>query len=279
MDTGRRKIIKLEIIASINFGDEITVFYSSEDFFGAGNARCLCPQVGLHTKRVQKKFEKKRPETLYVGCSRLQQKRRRIFVTTKTKVKKQRLQELRHFEESSSSSDFESDSDTSTTVSSSDRQQSVSSGNECEDANEIRSFVERNIISSPQSCPHSPNFSLKNVESNFLTMHSESETEDEKENSDIEGRLRVAGEKNFLICVNEIIAQSGTSEIEAGRWIKLMRTAFPEKNIPSYKTIRKRYAIGKSLEKSASGNVQKVLCIPCTTLMRSKRLSRRTFIQ
>ena len=28
-----------------------------------------------------------------------------------------------------------------------------------------------------------------------------------------------------------------------------MRTAFPEKNIPSYKTIRKRHAIGKSLEK------------------------------
>ena len=58
-------------------------------------------------------------------------------------------------------------------------------------------------------------------------MHSESDTEDEKENSDIEGRLRVAGEKNFLICVNEIIAQSGTSDIEAGRWIKLMRNAFP----------------------------------------------------
>ena len=202
-------------------------------------------------KLFKKKFEKKRTETLYVGCSRLQQKRRRIFVTAKTKVKKQRLQELRHFEKNSSSSDFESDSDTSTTVSSSDRQQSVSSGNECEDANEIPSFVERNIVSSPQSCPHSPNFSLSTVESNFSPMHSESETEDEKENSDIEGRLRIAGEKNFyfLICLYEIIAQSGTSDIEAGRWVKLMRTAFPEKNIPSYKTFRKRHAIGKSLKK------------------------------
>ena len=48
VDTGRRKIIKLEIIASINFGDEITVFYSSEDFFGEGNACCLCPHADLH---------------------------------------------------------------------------------------------------------------------------------------------------------------------------------------------------------------------------------------
>ena len=118
-------------------------------------------------------------------------------MTTKTKVKKQRQQELRHFEEVSSSSEFESNSDTSNTVSSSDRQQSVSSGNECEDANEIPSFVEGNIVSSTQSCPNSPGFSLSTVESIFSPMNSESETEDEKENSDIEGPLRVAGEKFF----------------------------------------------------------------------------------
>ena len=84
-------IIKLEIIASTNFGDAF--FIPPKILLAKENARCLCPHVDLHTKTVQKTFEKKRPETIYVGCSRLQQKRRRFFVTTKTKVKKQRLQE------------------------------------------------------------------------------------------------------------------------------------------------------------------------------------------
>ena len=48
-DDGNRKAIKLEIIAKINPGEEITVFYSSEHFFGDGNHNCQCSQTDLHS--------------------------------------------------------------------------------------------------------------------------------------------------------------------------------------------------------------------------------------
>ena len=47
-DTGKRKAIKLEILKQVNPGDEITVFYSSQKFFGEGNQNCQCPHKDLH---------------------------------------------------------------------------------------------------------------------------------------------------------------------------------------------------------------------------------------
>ena len=49
-NVGRRKVIKLEMLMPINCGHKITVFYTSEDFFGNGNVNCSCPHNDMHAQ-------------------------------------------------------------------------------------------------------------------------------------------------------------------------------------------------------------------------------------
>ena len=41
--------------------------------------------------------------------------------------------------------------------------------------------------------------------------------------------------RNFMLCVNEIIARHGTSDAQVKDWLKLMQTAFPERKLPGFK--------------------------------------------
>ena len=55
---------------------------------------------------------------------------------------------------------------------------------------------------------------------------------------------------NFLFCANAIIARHGTSDAAANNWFKLIRTAFPERTIPSYKTLKRNYHVVKDNEEN-----------------------------
>ena len=73
--------------------------------------------------------------------------------------------------------------------------------------------------------------------------------------SDNEFPLTGSSTENFLLCVHEIISRHGTSDAEAHDWLKLIRTTFPEKNIPSFKAVKRETSITKS--------EQKIRCQPC----------------
>ena len=103
-DDGKRKAIKLEIISETIPGDEIIVFYSSEHFFVDGNHNCQCPHTDLHSVasdvlHVSKRIVFPRTRLVYP------QKRKRLFVSKKSKEKFRRTEELRNFSDSSSSSE------------------------------------------------------------------------------------------------------------------------------------------------------------------------------
>ena len=106
------------------------------------------------------------------------------------------------------------------------------------------------FISSPQSNPEGLSFSVSTItcidENNFSNSSSQNSDADNQPN------LNQVSNENFLLCVNEIIAKHGTSDAEANDWLKLIRKTFPEKNFPSYKTIKKRYTFSKKDEKLQS---------------------------
>ena len=53
---------------------------------------------------------------------------------------------------------------------------------------------------------------------------------------------------NFVLCANALIARHGTSDAEANNWFKLIRTAFLESDIPSFKTLKRQYHVVKASE-------------------------------
>ena len=91
-DVVRRKVIKWEMLLPIKCGDEITVFYSSEDFFGNGNLNCLCPHTDMHAQASLSFAATQEQETFPVGSSTPKHKRRRIFVFCCTEGKKNKNQ-------------------------------------------------------------------------------------------------------------------------------------------------------------------------------------------
>ena len=61
-----------------------------------------------------------------------------------------------------------------------------------------------------------------------------------------------ASVSNFLLCAHEIIANHGTPDNEANEWFKLIRKTFPEKNVPSYKSVERAYGLTTAEEKLRS---------------------------
>ena len=107
-EVGARKCIKLEIFKDITTGDEITVFYSSNNFFGEGIRDCLCPHVNLHCQIQDKKQKCLEPNKRIILHNSLKsyifQRRRRFVILKRRQRKKLRTIEMRNFPEASDSS-------------------------------------------------------------------------------------------------------------------------------------------------------------------------------
>ena len=72
--------------------------------------------------------------------------------------------------------------------------------------------------------------------------------------------------RNLLLYAHEIIANHGTPDNEANEWFKLIRKTFPEKNIPSYKSVKRAHRITTAEEKlqskpCANGNLWRLVFI------------------
>ena len=106
-----------------------------------------------------------------------------------------------------------------------------------EDKNEASQF--KIMISSPIAANarnefRDPNLSEIDLASNCIDADdSISSVSDESQNGDT-----VAS--NFELCAQAIISRHGTSDAEANNWFKLIRSAFPEKVIPSFKSFKRR---------------------------------------
>ena len=106
-----------------------------------------------------------------------------------------------------------------------------------EDKNEASQF--KIMISSPIAANASIEFKDPNLSEIDLASKcfdedgSISSVSDESQNGDT-----VAS--NFELCAQPIISRHGTSDAEANKWFKLIRSAFPEKVIPSFKSFKRR---------------------------------------
>ena len=244
-EVGARKCIKLEILKDITTGDEITVFYSSNDFFGEGNRDCLCPHVDLHRQIEDKKQQCLEPNKRIIlhnsWKSYVFQRRRRFFISKRRQRKIPRTIEMRNFPEAS---------DRSKSNDSNESCLSTKNVSDSEPMSEESSSSAENFISSPQEHFCLPECDLSSInttfekgDSSYNGSSSEEESDKEPKNPQDENfRL------NFSLCVNEIISRSGTSDAEANKWIKLLRAACPEKRFPSYKSIKKESAISETRE-------------------------------
>ena len=236
-DDGKRKAIKLEIISEIIPGDEITVFYSSEHFFGDGNHNCQCPHTVLHSVAsdvppVSKRIVLPRTRLVYP------EKRKRLFVSIKSKEKFRRTEELRNFSDSSSSSETRNE----------ESRDSLSLDNEVgspQTASPVNQFV-----SSPQGGADSPDFDVSTLASTGNVTDDDKTSDSDVSNA--EPLFFGASVNNFLLCAHEIIANHGTPDNEANEWFNLIRKTFPEKNIPSYKSVKRAHGITTAEEKLRS---------------------------
>ena len=245
-DSGKRKAIKLEILKQVNPGDEITVFYSSQKFFGEGNQNCQCPHKDLHAMVSAEALADSKRITLPRTRLVYPQKRKRLFITKTSKNKREKIGEIRNFPESNScseSSTYECDLD-SDDIEDSSVDESSSSQNEAYPVP---------CISSPQSAADTLDFDVSTLASTER-YNSDYNSSDSSESVN-EFSLTGSSTENFLLCVHEIISRHGTSDAEAHDWLKLIRTTFSEKNIPSFKAVKRETSITKSEEK--------IRCQPC----------------
>ena len=236
-DYGKRKAIKLEIISEIIPGDEITVFCSSEHFFGDGNHNYQCPHTDLPSVAskmlpVLKGIVFPRTRLVYP------QKRKKLFVSKLSKRKFRRTEELRNFSNSNSSSQTCKE----------ESRDSLSLDNKVGSPKTASPVIQ--FVSSPQGGAESPDFDVS-------TLASTSNASDDDKMSDLdisnaEPLFFGASISNFLLCAHEINASHGTHDNEANERFKFIRKTFPEKNIPSYKSVKRAQGITTAEEKLRS---------------------------
>ena len=106
------------------------------------------------------------------------------------------------------------------------------------------------FVSSPQGGADSPDFDVS-------TLASTGNVSDDDKTSDrdvlnAEPLFFGASVSNFSLCAHEIIANHGTPDNEANEWFNLIRKTFPEKNIPSYKSVKRAHGITTAEEKLRS---------------------------
>ena len=257
-DVGRRKVIKLEMLLPIKCGDEITVFYSSEDFFGNGNVNCLCPHTDMHAQASLSFAATQEQETFPVGSSTPKHKRRRIFVFAAPKEKnKNEMRFETLLKAAQSRTQFPGLKNCAQQKKITQTQQSVFSERESSPDMAETDCSERlrKFVSSSQSDVWSANADL-----NVLPRENQTSLKPSNSSSEIDIPQSTAGADNFSLCVHEVASLHGTSDAEASSWVNPIRTAFPGSNIPSYKTMKRRYALGKKeeakyMKKCAEGNL------------------------
>ena len=113
----------------------------------------------------------------------------------------------------------------------------------------------RKFVSSPKHDVWSANADL-----NVLPRENQTSLKPSNSSSEIDVPQSTAGADNFSLFVHEIASLHGTSDAEASSWVNLIRTAFPGSNILSYKTMKRRYALGKKeeakyMKKCGEGNL------------------------
>ena len=236
-DDGRREAIKLEIISEIIPGDEKTVIYSSEHFFDDGKHNGQCPHTDLHSVApdvppVSERNILPRLRLVYP------QKRKRLFVSLKSKEKFRRTEELRIFSDSNSSSETHNE----------ESRDSLSLDNEVGNLQTASPVIQ--FDSSPQGGADSPDFEVSTLASTG-NVSDDNKTSD-SDVSNAEPLFSGASISNFSLCAHEITANHCTPDKEANDWFNLIRKTFPEKKIPSYKSVKRAHGITIAEEKFRS---------------------------
>ena len=157
------------------------------------------------------------------------QKRKRLFVSIKSKEKFRRTDELRNFSDSSSSSETRNEKS----------RDSLSLDNEVGSPQTASPVIQ--FVSSPQGGADSPDFDVSTLASTGNASDDDKTSDSDVSNAEL--LFFGASISNFLLRAHEIIANHGTPDNEANEWFNLIRKTFPEKNIPSYKSVKRAHGI------------------------------------
>ena len=84
-----------------------------------------------------------------------------------------------------------------------------------------------------------------NADLSVITRKNQMLSKSNTSSSEIDVPQSTARADNFSLCVHESAFLHGTSEAEANSWVNLIRTTFPDSNIPRYKTMNRRFALAK----------------------------------
>ena len=217
-----RKCVKLKALKNIAPGDEITVFYGN-DFFGEGNWGCQCPYKEEHAERPlifseqQKKLIKANIEKLFVHSFARRSRDQPLS-------KKAKTSEMRQFDSSSSGSandngcsseDFENEE--------SNEWCNLVPVDNASGVNDTTDFApEPEVIFRENSNPV------------------DSITDESSEDLSSDQFLGVT-EKNLETAINLITSKHGTSDAEAKDWLLLMKTAFPDAPVPSFRKLKNKH--------------------------------------
>ena len=229
-----RKGVQIITRQEILPGTELLSFYGT-DFFGPGNRECKCPHDDLHVdvstpvvcaRRTSADVSPISTDTPVKGNQKIFRlknfKRQYQQRNLQTVPKKARWIDLRlpsgEITESDDTSEEEGEASTPAAENTEESTAPVgSSAVACIQIVECGSQVE---------CKSS----------------GESESEDEQCFSNyqpISNTSKVSVE-NFIHCVESIVTKHGTSDKEAGEWLRLIRLSHPNSSIPSFKTLKKR---------------------------------------
>ena len=220
-----RRCIQLEVIKNIFKNDEITVFYGS-NFFGEGNQNCLCEHRNEHqhsSGSFSAYLKAGSRARLVLRPISIRSKRQSILKAKWRKKSRISKLEMRRYESDSSSVSSDNDS--------------LQSSTSTDELNCEPNYLSENLVSSPnrQNDLVLPDFFVSTLDNH--RHESSSDTNDDNETE----RSCNFSLHNFSICVNEIVSETGCSDAQASSWLKLVRTAFPEARIPTYKSKKKKF--------------------------------------
>ena len=278
------KCVGLQILKDIEPYTELNVYYGP-NFFETGNSSCKCPYTQFHcstpcTSRYEVSVQSHRislkPETVM----RFEDRRYRLNRSNGPKVKRKKIvqYEMReHYSDSSNEhSDQENCSDVETrnffdsieqngldSVSKSE----IQINNKTLDHN-VDETVADAVVSSPSIATEDFDQNrllgvlasspiLKDAENQIMDLSLSqidvlgNDSFDRSSSGDVDdSQQNVSSMSNFVLCANALIARHGTSDAEANNWFKLIRTAFPESDIPSFKALKRQYHVVKASEVS-----------------------------
>ena len=278
------KFVRLQILKDIEPYTEISVYYGA-NFFETGNSSCKCPHTQFHHSdpcssrnevSVQSQQISLKPEKIL----RFEDRRYRLNRSNGPKTKRKKIVQYEMREHCSDSSNEDSDdeyccdAETSLFCDSIDQSDSdfvSTKSSEIEINYETKDRCDDEtatgaLVGSPSIAvdDFNQNRQLGMMASSPIMIDAEEQKGDlslshidvlgnddcDRSSSGVSDEFpqNARSMSNFVMCANALIARHGTSDAEANNWFKLIRTAFPESNIPSFKALKRQYHVVKASE-------------------------------